>query len=574
MKSKKRIKFAFRMTIRNKLLLNFACIILLFASTLVSSYVLGKKNDQLVSEMDILRQQLDSVQNLNYQVRSTDDDLATYLISTSEEKQRKYMVLYQQDMTNVTNELNVLKRITTDESDLADINRFQLEWQKYTRNNESVVKLFTETTPQKAQSLFTEIPFEPVIQSLEAFKQRQKENVDKKQAEIDKNDALTERIDNIIMGVTLVIAIIIIIIMNRTIARPLVLVSRQLKEIAEGEGDLTRELTVRSRDEVGDLANSFNRMLQNLRSLIHQVGLNAEQVAASAEELTASSEQTSKATEQIASTIHEMAEGSKQQVHSVENSSRIARESLIGIQQIAANTQSVTSIAVQTSEMAVDGNRLLHAAESQMTTINQTFTGLSKVIRSLGERSQEIGQISEVITGIAGQTNLLALNAAIEAARAGEHGRGFAVVADEVRKLAEQCSLSAQQISELIATIQRETGAAVESMEKGTQEVADGIQGVNAAGQSFKQIQQSIEEVTTQIQEVSAAAQQMFAGTEQIVHAISVIEEVAKEAASGTENVSAAAEEQMASMEEISSSAATLSNMAEELQLLIGRFKV
>ncbi|WP_408605284.1 methyl-accepting chemotaxis protein [Bacillus timonensis] len=315
-------------------------------------------------------------------------------------------------------------------------------------------------------------------------------------------------------------------------------------------------------------------MAKSLREVIQQVGLNADQVAASAEQLTASSEQTNDATKQIAETMQQVASGVDKQVKSIDETSQTVNEMATGVQQIAGSAQQVTSSALETTEKASEGRQSIKTVVNQMSSINDTFTELSGVVKGLGQRSVEIGQIIEVITGIADQTNLLALNAAIEAARAGEHGRGFAVVADEVRKLAEQSATSSNQIAQLILAIQNETNKAVETMEVATEEVVSGIGLVNTAGTAFTQIEDSITDVTTQIQEVSAAVQQMAAGTEQMVQSMQLITEIAEESGSGTQEVSAATEEQLASMDEISASAGALAHMAEDLQEVISKFKM
>jgi methyl-accepting chemotaxis protein len=250
------------------------------------------------------------------------------------------------------------------------------------------------------------------------------------------------------------------------------------------------------------------------------------------------------------------------------------RELSTGIEHVADKAQSVSSIASLALDKASVGNEAIQTVVNQMNSINTAVAGLGQLIEGLGERSQEIEQISAVITGISSQTNLLALNAAIEAARAGEYGRGFAVVASEVRQLAEQSSESAQQISNLIALIQKETSEAVRTMESATHEVVEGIGAVHTAGQSFEQIRQSVNEVANQVQEVSDAVQQMSVGTKQVTDSIQIVTEVAEKAVSGTQNVSAVAQIQLESMKEINYAASSLSTMAEQLQLVTEKFNI
>jgi len=370
-----------------------------------------------------------------------------------------------------------------------------------------------------------------------------------------------------------IVAVCIGYVVSRVISKPVVSIASSAEKIARG--DLTdADIRVKNRDEIGELAHSFTVMKTNLRNLIQQVRINAEQVAASSEELTASAEQTSKATEQIASTVQELASGSGQQASSVEMSSQAVEEMARGIQQIAANAQQVTASATRASHVAKEGNQAIETVNQQMNSIHTKVNDLAEVIKHLGDRSTEIGQIVQVITDIASQTNLLALNAAIEAARAGEQGRGFAVVADEVRKLAEQSSGSANQINELILLIREQMDKAVSSMDQVKAEVSEGMAAVNQAGTSFLHIQHSVDDVASQIQEVSAGAQQISASVDEIVQSIALIREVAQATAAGTQSVSAATEEQLASMEEISSAAVALSKMAEELQSVIAKFKV
>jgi methyl-accepting chemotaxis protein len=195
-------------------------------------------------------------------------------------------------------------------------------------------------------------------------------------------------------------------------------------------------------------------------------------------------------------------------------------------------------------------------------------------VANLGERSVQIGQIVDTISGIAGQTNLLALNAAIEAARAGEQGRGFAVVADEVRKLAEQSQDATKQIADLIQEIQGETDKAVVAMNQGTHEVKVGTEVVSVAGQAFGEITLLITQVSDQIQDISAAIQQVTSGSQLIVSSVQDIDGISKKVAEEAETVSAATEEQSASMEEIAASSQSLAKMARDLEAAVSKFTV
>lgn len=378
---------------------------------------------------------------------------------------------------------------------------------------------------------------------------------------------------NVISLVALVFGMAVFWVIPRMIVKPIVHMSMFAKRIASG--DLTVErIRVKNKDEIGELAASFNDMADSLRMLIREVGRSAEHVAASAEELTTSSGQISATSEQIALTMEEVSAGTMKQASSIDESAKSMNELSAGVRQIAGNAESATNAAIEASELAEVGDETIRTTVSQMNSIQDTVSELAQAVQRLGTRSQEIGQIVEVITAIASQTNLLSLNAAIEAARVGEHGSGFAIVATEVRKLAEQSANSAEQIAQLIADIQAETGHAVHIMEKGTQEVAAGISAVNTAGEAFGQIRNSVNAAAHQIQEVSAASQQMSAGTAQVVHSIDVIAGIAENASSGAQQVSSALEEQVASMEDIASSADALAALSEDLQSAIKQFKV
>ncbi|MDF2500503.1 MAG: mcpB 1 [Anaerosporomusa subterranea] len=377
----------------------------------------------------------------------------------------------------------------------------------------------------------------------------------------------------IISLICLLIVAVSIVFIAKQFTKPIALIRDECLLLAQG--DLReREAKVSSEDEVGQLAQGFRQMRINLRELVAKVHSQSEQLAASSEQLTASADQSAQAANQVAASITDVATGAAEQLAAANDTSAVVEQISASIQEVAATTNGVAAQSAQAAAKANDGSKSVNKAISQMAHIEQTVNTSAKVVTELGERSKEIGQIVDAISGIAGQTNLLALNAAIEAARAGEQGRGFAVVADEVRKLAEQSQEAAKQIAELIGGIQGETDKAVSAMNDGTREVKVGAEVVNAAGQAFQEIVALVTQVSDQIKDISTAIEQMAIGSQQIVTAVNRIDGLSKKASGEAETVSAATEEQSASMQEIASSSQSLSNLAMDLREAVGKFRV
>jgi methyl-accepting chemotaxis protein len=376
-----------------------------------------------------------------------------------------------------------------------------------------------------------------------------------------------------VIVIMLTIAAIAVAITTRRIVGPLSSMVRYVEEVAAG--DLSeRNQTFNSRDEIRQLANAMVKMRGNLNELIKRVKGATDQLAVSSEQLTASAEQSAQAANQVAEVISGVAIGAAKQLKAVDETAFVFGQMSVTIQQIATNASTVANTSAQSADTAQEGSKVVEKAISKMEDLERTVSLSSKVVTKLGERSKEIGQIVHTISCIAGQTNLLALNAAIEAARAGEQGRGFAVVADEVRKLAEQSQEAAKQIARLITDIQHDTNSAVMAMSDGSREVRLGAEVVNKAGRTFQEISNSINVVSSQTREISAAIEQMVIGSQKVMAAVNEIDTISKETASKSQTVSAATEEQTATMEEIASASQALSKMAEELQMVIHKFKV
>ncbi|XJZ28775.1 methyl-accepting chemotaxis protein [Bacillota bacterium Lsc_1132] len=392
------------------------------------------------------------------------------------------------------------------------------------------------------------------------------------QKNIDQMFASFLKVFLLVLAGAIILAIVIPLVFTYRLKKRLDTVSSAMDRA--GAGDFTTKIKDQAGDELTDLANNYNQMAQNLHMLIREVSQAAEQVAASSQELTAGAEQTSRASAQITEAIQQIAIGAENQTNTVEANGQAFNEISFGINRIAQSSATVSEKAVTATDAAQEGGDLVGKTVKQMDAIQYSVEESGNVIQLLDKRSKEIGEITRVINEIANQTNLLALNAAIEAARAGEHGKGFAVVADEVRKLAEESQKSSAQISSLIKDIQEDMKLSHSTMDRVKEEVQSGIQIVDRAEEKFGEIHELMEAVQEEINEVAATAEQMSAGAEEVTSSTRDIIVVSKETSLHSQNAAASTEEQLASMEEITASATSLSTMAIHLQELMAKFKI
>lgn len=376
----------------------------------------------------------------------------------------------------------------------------------------------------------------------------------------------------IVFSVTLIVAGTLIFFIVRSISKRLSNLARFSKKVSEG--DLRDKLQIQSDDEIGQVGKGFNTMIDSLRSLIGAVQTSVENVASSSEELTASAGQTSKATEHITLAIEQFSSGNESQNDKVELSSVELEEMNRGLQHMNESAESITASSIKSTDIAGEGGQLVEKTASQMNVIDQSVKKAENVISALENKSKDITQILGVINGIADQTNLLALNAAIEAARAGESGRGFSVVAEEVRKLAVQCANSAKEIENLIKEIVQDIDVSQEVFTAVNREVQSGLSFTEQTKVSFHNIFGMTKEISDQLQTMNQTVVQLSKGSAHVSEAVREIAAVSRESSANIQDIAASAEEQLASMEEISSSSATLSSMAEELRDLISKFKV
>ncbi|MBS3946684.1 MAG: HAMP domain-containing protein [Dethiobacter sp.] len=317
---------------------------------------------------------------------------------------------------------------------------------------------------------------------------------------------------------------------RKMVSRPLQSLVSVMEQV--GTGDLTVSAEVRSKDELGRLAAACNKEFKSLAKAMQIIREASEQLAASAQEIAASAE--------------EIAAGNQSQANEVQNASGIVHEATAAIQQVTNSARKAAKTSAESAELAQVGGKSVMEAIDSMRQIHRT-------VKELGASSLQIGEIVKVINEIAEQTNLLALNAAIEAARAGEHGKGFAVVADEVRKLAERSGSATKDIEQLILGIQKGTTAAVAVVESGA--VVAG-----KAGQALDTIIEGAREVAAMVGDISIASQQQLEDNSRVVRSVDLVASITEETAAGAQETAAAAQE--------------LAGMAEKMQRLTMRFKL
>lgn len=362
-----------------------------------------------------------------------------------------------------------------------------------------------------------------------------------------KKQAWTALVQYLVVTVCAILfAIIVSFFINNGITRPIVLQRESMEELASGEGDLTLRLDVDGKDEVAEAAVAFNNFMDGLQEMIrdikdasNSIASASEQISSSTEELAAGADNQSRQSNEVAAAIEEMASS---------------------VQATFSNAQKSLEVSRNTAETASKGGEIVTNTMGGMSRIEHAVSESGDKVKKLGERSIQIGKIVGVIKEIAAQTNLLALNAAIEASRAGEHGRGFEVVAEEIRKLAEKSADSTLQITEIVEEIQSDTSLTVASMNEVTREVEEGTKLSNDTGDSLQDIIKQVKGTVDSIEMVAEASKQQASVSDEVAASVESIASITRETAAGSEEIAQTAQE--------------LARLGDNLKRLTERFKI
>lgn len=380
----------------------------------------------------------------------------------------------------------------------------------------------------------------------------------------------------IMMTVSLVLLAIIfagIVVAVNHITKPLGTMMMVMRRLSEGDFS-KQENNIKSNDELGRLAIALDNMRDEVAQVLNKVKYSAENLNSAVEHMSVTTNQSAQVSNQIAMSITDVAESSMKELDAVNSTNEEIDKFKSNVDNMSDVVQNAVEKGRKTSDVAADGGVKLKKAIEQIQRIEAATARSTKVVDSLGEQSMEIGKIVKTISEIAEQTNLLALNAAIEAARAGEAGRGFAVVADEVRKLAISSQEAAMDISNIITEIQSNTKLAVQEIESGNKEVVAGTKSIESTEEAFGSIISMVQDVSAQLENIAKVVSEMANSGNVIAKNISTVRESSKKNAEEAENVSAASEEQSAAVNGLSDASSKLADLAAELSRNVDKFKL
>lgn len=458
---------------------------------------------------------------------------------------------YNENMEQVVTRFGKYEALSRTDKTSATIDKFHSDYDAWKIVSQQVLKLSAENTEDSRRAAaalsYGEASklFDTMRENLNSLTE-----TNLKDAEDEHNTAnatfITSKymfISVIILG--LVVGAAVALKLGSVIVRSIKQTAGMLKDISQGEGDLTKKLPVTSGDEVGELAKHFNQFVNKLRDIINTVKQNSESIASGNAELSATSEK--------------LAQNFQEQTMQLSAVASATEEMSTSASEVVRSVQDVTDKAEQANSFIHDGREMLMEAVSSVMSIKEEVENLGKTIGQLSNSSEEIGNILNVINDIADQTNLLALNAAIEAARAGEHGRGFAVVADEVRKLAERSQKAIKEIETIILNLQKESSVASDNMKAASKKVENGVVVIRDTESMFENIVSSVDTITEASRHIETAVSEQV----QAIHNIN----------GNTQTLSNGVEQSNISVTEVSNTVTDLQKQTEDLSMLVSRFR-
>ncbi|QCX34004.1 methyl-accepting chemotaxis protein [Caloramator sp. E03] len=561
-----RLSDLFKASLRIKLIAGFVSIVILMGATAAGSYfTLTSKIKELnrMIETTVYINQLSDISSVVPQV------VYNYFMDRKVENEKKAF----EAIEKLKNELKVLDGYIKDDEGRKILYTLGKMLESY---EEQVNKSFSSIKENK----FSEaLKANEEVKKIDGFLKNQFQvlistelkNQHTLKKELDKTISYT---GGILIGAIILfglISIFVAIFLSYNITNAISKVANSAKNIADGNLGVEK-INVKSKDEIYVLAEAFNKMNENLRELIGEISKESDELTRCAELLKGNTNQSSKVNEQIASSMQQVSDG----IEKLDNECRNAAEAIErlrdGVSKVYKDSNGVLKSSENASKAANLGNEKMNGLINQIMVIENKISYTKTITDTLKQRSSNIENVLGTISEVASQTNLLALNAAIEAARAGEAGRGFAVVADEVRKLAESTLEAAKEITSILKEIQNEAEQVADNMVSGVNEVKSGRAYAEDAMKAFVDIVSTNDDVHKKVTDINGQMEDMAKAVEKVNELSNLIIKTVNISLTETQEVATAVEEQTAGQEEILSSATMLSNMAENLKRMVDRF--
>jgi methyl-accepting chemotaxis protein len=341
-----------------------------------------------------------------------------------------------------------------------------------------------------------------------------------------------------------------------------------------GEGDLTKEVPITTKDEIGELAGSFNQMVFSLRDMIVQFRKSSDEIIEASESLSSFAERTNATTEDVAKISQQISKGAEAQSRLLESTFSLMKRMADSIQVVADKSGIAAGGAKRVGETAKRGKESMENSREELERLFARIETTAELNRAFSDKIGKITKFADIITGVSEQTNLLSFNAAIEATRAGELGKGFSVVADEVRRLAEKSKGFAEEITTLIDEIRNDNSKILASLDEQTQGVRTGRRAVDTSIGGLVDIMEKIIDMVDDVQEISSITQRQKSDAQSVIDNMANVSKVTEDHVSSTEETAKIAAAQVESMNEMVSSVQNLSNIADRLKSVASRFKV
>lgn len=571
----KKSKFKFFHLIRGRIIVAFTILMAIIFAMQTLSYINITNLEKSLREFadENLEQQI-LITNLASDIAKLSSHDQSFLITGDE----KYLTQYESMREKIDADLATIHNSLSNEDErkiIALIQQFYANYLSYSKSTieirqnygfENAAKLFVSSGSQNFKSYIDE----NTDKLLQLLQQRNEETITQLE-----EFAFASKVSFFILAViAMVLTLTLGFILFKSIRRNTRAINASILDIAQAGGDLTRRVKVKTKDEFAEIAHSTNILIDSISQLVKRVSNLAENVSGSSQELMALADENARTIDSIADSTQDIANDSLEILTSIgtaANEMQKLEHSMHDLNEQASEVQ-LAANAMQTA--ASIGSKSVSQSSHVMLEIEETMASTSATVENLGRKSSDITSIIGTITAISEQTNLLALNAAIEAARAGEHGRGFAVVADEVRKLAEQSQRAASEVSVIVGSIQSEVNSIITQNEMGVQKVIRGVEVTNETTDSLQNILLQTEKTTAILSQMVQQIEQTLNNAQDVTSSFIHVSAIAENTAANTERSAAAATQGSASMEEINASAVELAAQADDLRSVVGEFKI